>query len=85
MSGEAVFWTGADWSPEASDALVLADAETQQTALDAALAREDVVVGPYLAAVSEDGGALVRLRETIRTLGPTIRTDLGKQAEAQAA
>ncbi|MFQ6017563.1 MAG: DUF2849 domain-containing protein [Kiloniellaceae bacterium] len=41
-----------------------------------------VVVGPYLIDVEEADGGLrpVRYREVIRSLGPTVRTDLGKQA-----
>lgn len=80
FSGEAVFWTGAGWSADVADACVLPEAEAQQASLAAALASENVVVGPYLAAVSAADGSLVRLREEIRTQGPTFRTDLGKQA-----
>lgn len=42
------------------------------------------VLEPYLFEVAEDAGAFkpVSVRETIRAAGPTVRLDLGKQAEA---
>jgi hypothetical protein len=69
-SGAVVFWTGAGWSRNPDDARVLREAEAQQQALAAGEGDDLRVVGAYLAAVSEDG--LVRLRERIRTTGPTI-------------
>lgn len=54
---------------------------------DAALARaaqyvaEQVIVNPYPIEVSETGKPM-RMRETIRAAGPTVRLDLGKQAGA---
>jgi hypothetical protein len=40
------------------------------------------VVGPYLFDVRETTGRTVpaKVREAIRAAGPTVRTDLGKQA-----
>jgi len=70
VSGAVVFWTGAGWSHAPADARVLHEAEAQQQALAAAEADGLRVVGAYLAAVGDDG--LVRLRERIRTTGPTI-------------
>ena len=69
-SGAVVFWTGAGWSRDPDDARVLREPEAQQQALAAAAADDLRVVGAYLAAVGDDG--LVRLRERIRTTGPTI-------------
>jgi hypothetical protein len=45
------------------------------------------VVDPYLIDVEEEGGQLrpTKYREAIRCLGPTIRQDLGKQAEGAEA
>lgn len=45
------------------------------------------VVDPYLIDVEEEGGRLrpTKYREAIRCLGPTIRQDLGKQAEGAEA
>ena len=44
---------------------------------------EQQVLGPDLIAVEERGLAIVpsRRREAIRALGPSVRRDLGKQAE----
>jgi hypothetical protein len=41
------------------------------------------VIDPQLIDVTDEGGALTptKLREAIRAKGPTIRPDLGKQAE----
>jgi hypothetical protein len=43
-----------------------------------------LVIDPYLIEVEERGGRFrpTKYREVIRCLGPTIRLDLGKQAEA---
>lgn len=44
--------------------------------------RDVVVLDPYLIAVSEEDGSPrpVKYRELLRTMGPSVRTDLGKQA-----
>ncbi len=70
VTGAVVFWTGAGWSRDPDDARVLREPEAQQQALAAAEADALRVVGAYLAAVGDDG--LIRLRERIRTTGPTI-------------
>ncbi len=46
--------------------------------------RRQEIVDPYLIEVVVDSGAVrpVETREAIRSAGPTIRRDLGKQAEA---
>jgi len=66
------------------------DAEVYYTKADAdaALARADrdvaaqLVVAAYLFEVTEEAGVAVpaSVREKIRAKGPTVRTDLGKQA-----
>jgi hypothetical protein len=70
LSGAVVFWTGEAWSHEPGDAEVLHEPEAQKAALAQAEADDLRVVGAYLAAVGDDG--LVRLRERIRTTGPTV-------------
>ena len=47
---------------------------------------ELAVLEPYLFEVLEDGAGFkpASVRETIRAAGPTVRLDLGKQAEAGA-
>ncbi len=69
-SGAVLFWTGDDWHADPAAAQVLADAAAQQAALGLAEADSLRVVDAYLAAVDDRG--LVRLRERIRTTGPTI-------------
>jgi len=70
VTGAVVFWTGAGWSRDPDAAQVLREPAAQQHALAAAEADDLRVVGAYLAAVGDDG--LIRLRERIRTTGPTI-------------
>ncbi|MEE9280664.1 MAG: DUF2849 domain-containing protein [Myxococcota bacterium] len=57
-------------------------AEILRTAQEAE--RRQEIVEPYLIEVIVDFGAVrpVETREAIRAAGPTIRRDLGKQAEA---
>ncbi|MBW2499423.1 MAG: DUF2849 domain-containing protein [Deltaproteobacteria bacterium] len=70
--------TVADTDERAAELLALgvADAETRHEAVD-----------PYLIEVVEEGGRRrpTKYRELIRCLGPTIRSDLGKQAEGPEA
>jgi len=60
-------------------ARLLAAAETPAAALE--------VVGPYLMTVNNAEGRLrpIEVREIIRARGPSIRTDLGYQAESETA
>ena len=62
---------------ESAEILALAEAPAQATR----------VVGPYLMdVIVENGGPrAVSNREIIRAKGPTVRPDLGKQADAQGA
>ena len=69
-SGEVVFWTGAGWSTDLAQALVIDEPTAQQAALARAQGDGLLVVDPYLAAVGKGGP--VRLRERIRLTGPTI-------------
>jgi hypothetical protein len=81
---------GASWSLDLADATV---AETDEQAAELlalgvadAQARHEAV-DPYLIQVAEEGGRLrpTKYRELIRCLGPTVRSDLGKQSEAPEA
>lgn len=87
--GDVVFLTRAGvWSEKIDDA-VLAQ-EPQAIAALEARAAEDVkktlVTGQYLFDAERVDGKIraLHIRERIRTLGPTIRTDLGKQAQGTA-
>lgn len=87
--GLVVFMTdGAAWSPWIEDAAI---ATSKESALELEgrgniAAKANVVVGPYLIDVIEENGRprATLIREHLRTLGPTVRTDLGKQAERAA-
>jgi hypothetical protein len=87
--GVVVYLTaGGEWSEHVGEAAWREDKEAQQALLaeGQAAAEADVVVDPYLidVAVGEDGRPRpTRNREVIRSLGPTNRTDLGKQAEVK--
>ena len=87
LSGEVVFLAeGELWTPRIAEALI-GESDEEQTWLERAgqrAAGAQIVVEPYLIDVERGGAAIqpVRLRERIRTLGPTVRPDLGKQAQA---
>lgn len=84
--GLVVFMTdGSAWSPWIEDAAI---ARTKDAAVDLeakgnAAAKANIVVGPYLIEVIEEGNTVraAHIREFLRTQGPTVRRDLGKQAE----
>lgn len=85
LDGEVVFWTGRAWSPLPHEALVAAD-EDAAVALEKAATTGIVaqrVVDAYLVDVAVDATGVAtprHYREKIKTLGPTTRLDLGKQA-----
>jgi len=87
--GLVVFLTdGAAWSPWIEDAAI---ATTKEAALDleakgSAASKANLVVGPYLVDVIDENGRprAAHIREYLRTLGPSVRRDLGKQAERAA-
>jgi hypothetical protein len=82
--GEVVYWLDGGWIGNFAAAEVFAD----KPEADAALARagEDVtariVVNPYLFPVRFENEILraVEEREIVRSEGPSVRRDLGKQA-----
>ncbi|HEY5363220.1 MAG TPA: DUF2849 domain-containing protein [Aestuariivirga sp.] len=87
--GEVVFLTRAGTWNEKIDEAALAQ-EPQALAAIVARAAEDVktnlITGEYLFNATRIDG-LIRadhIRERIRTLGPSVRFDLGKQAEGKA-
>ena len=89
LSGEVVYLAeGELWATKIADALVAASAEEASWLESAGLraVAAQTVVEPYLIDVAgKDGGIEpVRFREKLRTLGPSVRPDLGKQAELAA-
>ena len=83
LSDGAVVYLGDDdqWTAAVARAARFAD-EDAEAALAAAQSRKTEIADAYLITVSEDGALAgrERLRETIRTAGPTVRVDLGYQA-----
>ncbi len=84
--GDVVYLTADDgWSTRFADAMPLADEAAAAQLLEQA--ERDVaarlIVAPYLMKVADDAGRLTPLsqREAIRARGPSVRPDLGKQAE----
>jgi hypothetical protein len=84
--GAVVFLTrGGDWSERIDDAALAL--EPQAAAALEARGNEAVaanlISGPYLFDATRESGRVKasHIRERIRALGPTVRLDLGKQAE----
>lgn len=73
------------WCDYLKDAKIFAD-EDAETALVIANQRVREIAGAYLINITQDNLAAGReaLHETIRSQGPTIRRDLGKQAQQPA-
>jgi hypothetical protein len=70
------------WAERIAAARLLDDAEADAV-LAAAKARATEIAAAYLIDADTKGAAGQKaLRETIRATGPTVRRDLGKQAEA---
>ena len=87
--GLVVFMTdGAAWSPWIEDAAIVTDkaAALELDGRGNIAAKANLVVGPYLIDVIVENGRprAAHIREHLRTLGPTVRRDLGKQAERAA-
>ena len=87
VDGEVVFLAAHGWVEDIHGATV-AEQPEQLRALEA-LAKQSVatneVVDTYLVDVAVEAGRIrpVKLREYLRTVGPSVRTDLGKQARQE--
>ncbi len=83
--GEVVYRRGEGWTTMLAEADILADkAHAARVLKDADRAvRDRLIVSPYLFEVRLDGDVVrpVTEREIIRAAGPTVRRDLGKQAD----
>jgi hypothetical protein len=85
LDGIVVFLgTDGEWIEQVASCKPATTSEEGEKLLEAGLRaeREQLVVEPTLIEVEEQAGAWVptKRREAIRAAGPTIRTDLGKQA-----
>jgi hypothetical protein len=80
VTGDVIWWSGDGWSRLIADAVDVAD-------IGEALARGEEaarrVNGPYMidAAAGPTGPVPLHIKERIRAAGPTVRLDLGVQAE----
>ena len=83
--GEVVYWNlERGWVTRLNEAQVLSDAEAEAALKEAAVwVERREVVAPYLFDVRLHNGIPVpaAVREAIRAAGPTVRPDLGKQAD----
>jgi Protein of unknown function (DUF2849) len=84
VDGEVVFRTANGWSSASREALIAGNAEAADALEAEGLAEmnRNRVVDAYLVDVvlGENGPQPRHFRERLRTLGPSIRPDLGKQA-----
>ncbi|TIQ38402.1 MAG: DUF2849 domain-containing protein [Mesorhizobium sp.] len=87
--GIAVWYADGDWAETVGHADIAHDkvAEDRLEAIGAAAAANNEVVDVNIIDVTVINGLVepVRLREKIRAAGPTIRTDIGKQASPAPA
>lgn len=74
-SGAVTWWTGSDWSLHVADAADVGDDG------DAILTREDAAMrvnAPYIIDATLEGGVPrpAHIKDRVRALGPTVRSDL---------
>src|ERR1700749_1198371 len=83
--GDVLYWKAGIWVEALKDGEVFDEAPPADAALAAAqsFVTGNVVVGPYLFDVRVDARGIhpVKEREIIRAAGPSVRDDLGKQAD----
>jgi Protein of unknown function (DUF2849) len=83
--GDVLYWKAGGWVRDFTSGEVLPDPVTAIAALEAAkkFVTDNRVVSPYLFEVREKAGKIrpVKEREIVRAAGPSVRTDLGKQAD----
>jgi hypothetical protein len=86
QTGEVLYWQAGAWTGELASAEIFDDQANADAALAAAQAfvAANQIVAPYLFDVrrTKDGVLPVKEREIIRSLGPSVRPDTGKQAPA---
>jgi hypothetical protein len=80
--GAVLYWKAGGWVERLADGEVFAEPAAADAAVAAAQAfvADNRVVNPYLFDVHADGSP-VKEREIIRAAGPSVRDDLGKQAQ----
>jgi Protein of unknown function (DUF2849) len=82
--GDVLYWKAGAWVESLRDGEVFAESPPAEAALVAAqsFVIGNAVVNPYLFDVRVDAAGIhpVKEREIIRAAGPSVRDDLGKQA-----
>jgi hypothetical protein len=83
-TGDVLYWKAGGWVEVLAQAEIFADDAGAEAALAEAQAfvTANQVVSPYLFDIRPDKGAIspVKEREIIRSLGPSVRPDTGKQS-----
>jgi len=81
IDGAVLYWRDGGWVESLAEADTFAETQTAEAALAAAkdFVARNVVVNPYLFEVKDSRP--VTEREIIRAAGPSVRTDVGKQAD----
>ncbi len=80
-TGDVVYWSGSKWTRHIAEAEMIADNDAADALGKTEMAARRVVdVYPF--EVNFENGVPVpaRYRERVRSLGPSVRLDLGKQA-----
>ena len=74
-SGDVVWWTGSDWSRHVADAVDVAGHGEAIAAAEEAARRVNT---PYVidATATPEGPRPAHIKDRIRAMGPTVRTDL---------
>ena len=82
--GEAVWWKDGSWVTDLGHGQIFPDDATAEAALKAAegAVKANLVVNPYLFEVRVADGTVrpVKEKDVIRSAGPSVHTNLGKQA-----
>jgi len=83
-TGDVLYWKAGGWIERLAGADIFADDAAAEAALAGAQASvaANQIVSPYLFEVrqTKTGFVPVKEREIIRSLGPSVRPDTGKQA-----
>jgi hypothetical protein len=84
--GDVLYWKDGGWVLTFADGEIFRDPAAANAALAAAqkFVTGNKVVAPYLFDVREEKGKIrpVKEREIIRTAGPSVRPDTGKQSQS---
>jgi hypothetical protein len=82
-TGDVLYWKAGGWTENLAEADTFADEAMAEAALAQAQSFivSNQVISPYLFDVRQDKAGLrpVKEREIIRSLGPSVRPDTGKQ------